>query len=571
MEGPRARRSIVTTVETPSGKTASDENFPVGSGLIRADLRPFVHTFYNFARAADDIADNPALAAEDKVQRLDLMAQIVKGREADASPAAARMRDSLAATGLSRQHCLDLLRAFTLDATKLRYANWSELMEYCRYSASPVGRQVLDLHGEAETTWPTNDALCSALQVINHLQDCGQDYRNLDRVYIPLDHLDAAGASVFDLAGPTTTPALRKVLDALLDKTAELVAAAEGFPPLVVDRWLRCETAIIVRLARRLVSRLRRGDPLRQRVKLTKTDIAIAVIGGLARGLTAGGETGVSDADTHAITERVRAAGTSFYHAMRMLPAPRRAAMYAIYAFCRDVDDIADDLEDPTAKEAALAAWRSEIESLYAGRPTRAVTRALADPVRRYRLRKEDFLAVIDGMEMDARTPWSLMSMAELDLYCDRVASAVGRLSVRAFGAIDPAADRVAASLGRALQLTNILRDISEDAERGRVYLPREMLAAHGIPAAPLGTILGHPALPEVCAQLADLAQRHFKDAKAAMRLCPRRTMRPAAIMGAMYWSIFTRLRKRGWDVTAARPRVPALVKLGIVLRYGLI
>ena len=562
----------MTAVETPSGKTASDENFPVGSSLIRADLRPFVHTFYNFARAADDIADNPGLTADDKVRRLALMAEIVTGQQAEGSPAAAHMRDSLAATGLSRQHCLDLLRAFTLDATKLRYANWAELMEYCRYSASPVGRQVLDLHGEAETTWPANDALCSALQVINHLQDCGQDYRNLDRVYIPLDHLEAAGASVSDLARPMTTPALRKVLDALLDRTAELVATAEGFPPLVVDRWLRCETAIIVRLARRLVRRLRRGDPLRQRVKLTKSDIALAAVGGFVWGLAArGGETAVSDADARAITARVRAAGTSFYHAMRMLPPPRRAAMYAIYAFCRDVDDIADDLQDPAAKAPALAAWRGEIEALYAGKPSRAVTRALLDPVRRYRLRKEDFLAVIDGMEMDARAPWSLMSMAELDLYCDRVASAVGRLSVRAFGAMDPAADRVAASLGRALQLTNILRDISEDAERGRVYLPREMLAAHGIPAAPLGAILGHPALPAVCAKLADLAQRHFEDARAAMRLCPRRTMRPAAIMGAMYWSIFTRLRKRGWDVAAARPRVPALVKLGIVLRYGLI
>jgi phytoene synthase len=349
---------------------------------------------------------------------------------------------------------------------------------------------------------------------------------------------------------------------------------AEGFPPQVVDRRLRCETAIIVRLARRLVSRLRHGDPLRQRVKLTKLDILVAVGCGLAWGLaTPGGAAAASgaEADARAVTARVRAAGTSFYLAMRMLPAPRRAAMYAIYAFCRDVDDIADDVQDLAAKQAALAAWRGEIEALYAGKPTRAITRALLDPVRRYRLRKEDFFAVIDGMEMDAREPWRLMSMAELDLYCDRVASAVGRLSVRAFGAIEPAADRVAASLGRALQLTNILRDISEDADRGRVYLPRELLAAHGIPEAPLGTVLGHPAMAEVCDTLADTAQRHFDDAWAAMQLCPRRTMRPAAIMGAMYHEILRRLRKRGWDVAAAKPRIPTLVKLGIVLRYGLV
>jgi squalene synthase HpnD/squalene synthase HpnC len=564
----------VTAVETPSGKTASDENFPVGSILIRPDLRPFIHTFYLFARAADDIADNPALPAGEKVRRLDLMADIVNGRRAGGAPAATRMQEALAATGLNRQHCLDLLRAFRLDATKLRYANWSELMEYCRYSAAPVGRQVLDVHGEDESTWPSCDALCAALQVINHLQDCAADYRNLDRVYIPLDHLEAAGATVSDLARPTATPALRRVLDGLLDKTADLVAAAEGFPPLVVDRRLRCETAVIVELARRLVARLRRGDPLRRRVKLSKLDVAVATARGLARGLAApGGASSVSsgDADARAISARVRAAGTSFYLAMRMLPAPRRAAMYAIYAFCRDVDDIADDVQDLSVKREALAAWRSEIEALYAGKPTRPVTRALVGPVRRYRLRKEDFIAVVDGMEMDARVPWRLMNMAELDLYCDRVASAVGRLSVRAFGAPEAAADRVAASLGRALQLTNILRDISEDAERGRVYLPRELLAAHGIPEEPLGAILGHPELPQVCASLAETAQRHFEDAWAAMRLCRRRTMRPAAIMGAMYWSILSRLRERGWNVVAERPRIPTLVKLGIVLRYGLI
>ena len=181
------------SLETPSGKGRGDENFPVGSFLIRKDLRVHVHAFYRFARNADDIADNPALAADDKVRRLDRMAEVLEGAPGDNSPAASQMRASLAATGVTAQHCHDVLRAFRLDATKLRYADWGDLMEYCRYSASPVGRQLLDLHGESRDTWVASDALCSALQVLNHLQDCAEDYRELDRVYVPLDTMAARG------------------------------------------------------------------------------------------------------------------------------------------------------------------------------------------------------------------------------------------------------------------------------------------------------------------------------------------------------------------------------------------
>ncbi|HWG81056.1 MAG TPA: squalene/phytoene synthase family protein, partial [Stellaceae bacterium] len=174
-----------------------------------------------------------------------------------------------------------------------------------------------------------------------------------------------------------------------------------------------------------------------------------------------------------AIRARVAAAGTSFYWAMRLLPEERREAMFAIYAFCREVDDIADNDAAPAVKRAGLADWRSEVDAIFAGSASTPLSRVLADVARSYALRREDFLAVIDGMEMDAAADIRAPSLAELDLYCDRVASAVGRLSVRIFGCDLPAADRVAWALGRALQLTNILRDLAEDAERGRLYLPR--------------------------------------------------------------------------------------------------
>jgi hydroxysqualene synthase len=271
-------------LETPSGKGRSNENFPVGSFLIRKDLRVHVHAFYRFARNADDIADNPSLSADDKLRRLDRMGEILDGAPGDDAPAATAMQRSLAETGTTAQHCHDVLRAFRLDATKLRYKDWDDLMEYCRYSASPVGRQLLDLHGESRDTWPHSDALCSALQVLNHLQDCGDDYRDLDRVYLPLDLMAENGLVIGDLTLPAAKPGLRLVLDRLLDDTDRLIEIAARLPGGVAARGLRWESATIVALARRLSHRLRRGDPLATRVALSKGDFAAALVTGIWRG-----------------------------------------------------------------------------------------------------------------------------------------------------------------------------------------------------------------------------------------------------------------------------------------------
>lgn len=279
-----APSELTEELETPSGKGRSDENFPVGSFLIRRALRPHVHAFYRFAREADDIADNPALAAAEKVRRLARMGAILDGAPGADSPAALAMRQSLAETGLSAQHCHDLLRAFTMDATKRRYRDWDELMVYCRYSATPVGRQVLDLHGEARDTWRWSDPLCDALQVLNHLQDCAADYRALDRVYLPERDLAECGSKVEELAAPAASPGLRRVIDRLLDGTDRLIDAARSLPRAVESPGLRRETAVIVGLAERLARRLRRGDPLARRVKLSRGDFALSLLLGIWRG-----------------------------------------------------------------------------------------------------------------------------------------------------------------------------------------------------------------------------------------------------------------------------------------------
>jgi farnesyl-diphosphate farnesyltransferase len=274
--------SATASVESWSGKDRADENFPVGSALIGRALRPHVHAFYAFARNADDIADSPVLAAEDKVARLDVMEDVLLGRRDSGAPSAILLRDSLAATGVTARHATDLLVAFRRDATKTRYADWQELLEYCRFSAMPVGRHVLDLHGEAPAeVYAPSDALCAALQVLNHLQDCAKDLAALDRCYLPADMLAAHGAGVDDLRGAAETPGLRRVFAGLLDRTEALCATAADLPRRTRNRRLRLETAVIVGLANRLAGRLRRGDPVAARVKLTRADAAASVLAAL--------------------------------------------------------------------------------------------------------------------------------------------------------------------------------------------------------------------------------------------------------------------------------------------------
>ena len=272
-------------LETPSGKGAGDENFPVGSRLLPRALRPHVMAFYAFVRAADDIADNPALAPEDKIARLERFAEALTGSEAEAAalPKAAALRASLRTTATSPRHALDLLAAFTQDATKLRYRDWDDLLGYCALSARPVGRQLLDLHGEPTALYQLSDPLCDALQVLNHLQDCRDDYRKLDRVYLPLDRFAAAGIGVEALDRPQASPALRRVLDDTLDGVDQLLRAAADLPRALTSRRLAAEAAVILAIAQRLALLLRRRDPLAERVELGRAALLSCGLRGLAR------------------------------------------------------------------------------------------------------------------------------------------------------------------------------------------------------------------------------------------------------------------------------------------------
>jgi squalene synthase HpnC len=273
---------MITATAARSGKMHRDENFPVASKLVRPRLRGPILAFYRFARAADDVADHASLASAEKLALLDRLEAALLGH-GPPDPEAEPLRLALTERQLSPKHALDLVQAFRLDVRKSRYADWDELMGYCMLSAAPVGRFVLEMHGEApEATWPASDRICAALQIINHLQDCGSDYRNLNRVYLPLDLLARHGVRVDALAVGRASPGLRACIAGLAVRAGELLREGAALPHRVADTRLSLEIAVIHRLAVILAAALARRDPLSQKVKPGKAVVAFTVFASAA-------------------------------------------------------------------------------------------------------------------------------------------------------------------------------------------------------------------------------------------------------------------------------------------------
>jgi len=272
---------MTTASDLRSGKTHRDENFPVASWIIHRRHRALILAFYNFVRTADDIADHATLGERDKLTYLDLLEAELLGK-GNTQPEAVNLRNALAARSMSPRHALDVLIAFRMDVTKLRYENWDEVIHYCRYSAMPVGRFMLDVHGESTSTWVASDALCAGLQINNHLQDCGKDYRDLNRVYLPRDALAAAGASVEQLGQQRAPAPLLQCLHALAVRTEALLNESKSLSAEVRDFRLGLEVSVIQGFADKIVRMLKVRDPLSERVHLGPTELLAHSLGGMA-------------------------------------------------------------------------------------------------------------------------------------------------------------------------------------------------------------------------------------------------------------------------------------------------
>ena len=272
---------MTSASELRSGKTHRDENFPVASWIIHPRHRALILAFYNFVRTADDIADHATLGEREKLRLLDLLEAELLGK-GDSQPEAVKLRLALAERSMAPRHALDVLIAFRMDVTKLRYENWDEVIHYCRYSAMPVGRFMLDVHGESNSTWAASDALCAGLQINNHLQDCGKDFRDLNRVYLPRDALAAAGAAAEALGGPRASAPLLQCLHALAERTEALLNQSKSLSAEVRDIRLGCEISVIQAFADKIVQLLKVRDPLSDRVHLGPSELIMHSVAGVA-------------------------------------------------------------------------------------------------------------------------------------------------------------------------------------------------------------------------------------------------------------------------------------------------
>ncbi len=514
----------------PPSRDHDGENFPVASRLLPAAIRPRILAFYRFVRTADDIADSATLAPEEKLRRLDALDALADSALAEVGTVEARA----------------MLGAFRQDAVQRRYADWAALEHYCARSAEPVGRLLLRLHGEDATqAGRASDALCTALQILNHIQDLVPDRDALDRIYLPLPWLAEAGseAAFFD---PDNT-ARRAVLDAALDRVEALLEAAAALPRLLRSR-LRFQAAVTLDLAGRLLWKLRAADPVRGRVALSKSDFAA----GFAR-LPFGAPT-----DAAIARGRVARSGSSFTRGMAVLKGERRRALFAVYAFCRAVDDIADAAMPEAEKRRFLGEWQDKLEA-----PDCALSRELAWARGAFALPIAECEAMIAGMRTDAAARLRIADEVALDLYCRQVAGSVGALAVRIFGA--PAAEGFGLRLGRTFQLVNILRDAEEDAARDRVYVPRSLLARHGVAAEEAMAILAQPGFARACTELARQADAGFAAAEAELAQHDARALKPARVMMWGYRRLLDRMLAQGFPLRG-RPRLTRGEKLRMAL-----
>ncbi|MEE1610652.1 squalene/phytoene synthase family protein [Microvirga sp. CF3016] len=540
-----------------SSKRPRDENFPVASLVLSPEHRDAVLAFYGFARMADDIADAPDLAAAEKLTRLDALEQALVSGDTRV-PEAARLH------AVDRQHkagliqARDLLRAFRQDVVKARYHDWAELTDYCRFSANPVGRFLLILHGERGAAQGPADALCTALQILNHVQDCGKDRGTLGRIYIPIRWMLSAGSETafFD---PARMAVRRDVFDAMLDRVDALIDQAQSLPEHLQNKRLRAQSIATIALARRLSQRLRQADPVLEHVQVSKADICTAFLRGLG-----GTVRRPSPGDRHVTAAVVRRSGSSFRLGMQSLGPERRRAIHAVYAFCRAVDDIADGAAPASEKRAFLREWRRELDRLHRA-PETPIGRELARASTLFKLPIEECHALLDGMETDSSDRVRLPGDYELGLYGRRVAGSVGALSIRIFGV--PSAHDFALNLGRTLQLVNILRDVDEDATCERVYVPLSRLAQLGLQDAPALTLVADPRFARVCESLAEEARTGFAAADAALMSLDRKALKPAILMMENYRRVLDRLQARGWGLRQGKLRLSTADRLHLITR----
>lgn len=570
------------------------ENFTVGSRLLPRRLRAPIAAVYAFARIADDIADEGNRPAAERLAALAAWEAELEACYAGRAthPAFAALGDTARRFELPIEPFRRLVDAFRQDVEFHLFSTFADLRDYCSRSADPVGHLVLGLFGYHDAhRRALADGICTGLQLANFWQDLAVDAGH-GRVYLPLDELERFGCTVDDVHGGRVTEPLRALLRGEVARARAFLRDGLALAD-AVDRRLAREVRLFgwgglaildaiaardydVFSARPALSRTHKGLLVLRALAGASTPPDPGRRGGVSRPhpgghhlstpearLPVSGHAAVRDAYAYC-REITRLSSSNFYHAFRLLPAERRSALCAVYAFCRFVDDIADDAGRRQPAEL-LARWRDELERVYGGEPTHPIGRALADAVRRYPIPPEYFLDLIRGVELDlSRKRYA--TFAELHEYCYLVASTVGLMCIEVFGYRHEGARQYAVDLGVAFQLTNILRDVREDGERGRIYLPLDDLRRFDLGEADLLAGRYTPRIGTLLAFEAGRARSYYRSAVGALAAADHAALAPAEAMRLIYGRLLDRMEARGFDVFGPKVTVPSHEKVALAL-----
>lgn len=551
------------------------ENFPLGSLLLPRHLREAIAVIYAFARTADDLADEGKASPQERLAALDRCEAALEACFAGRpeSPLFLALADTAERFRLPIEPFKALLQAFRYDANFRPFLTFANVLDYCSRSANPVGHLVLKLFGyqDAERR-QLADRICTGLQLANFWQDISID-ASKGRVYLPLEDLQRFGLSLEAILARKVDPVRFRALMAYeVGRTRDFLQSGLELAHCV-DASLAREVRLFAHGGLAILDRAAKlGEQLlHTRPTLSGWDKA-RLLWYFAKPSTEGPVLIHNDGSTDALArdyayceEITRRSSSNFYYAFRLLPPERRRSLCAVYAFCRFVDDVADR-EDPNwSRVAAIQRWREEVTAVFHGSPQHPISRALADTVRRFPLEERHFRELIDGVETDLH-PRVYETWGELRNYCYRVASTVGLLCIEIFGYRSPSARQYAIDLGIAFQLTNILRDVREDAERGRVYIPRSDFEQFECSEGDLLQAHYSPRLAALLAFECGRARAFYLRARAALAPVDKRSLAPAEAMRLIYQRLLARIEAKNFDVFERRVTLPRYQKLSLAL-----